>query len=53
MERVSDSASPPRVEYQLTPLGTRLNDVLDRIAALQDDVDRGVVARGPHAGPGV
>ena len=32
---------PPRVEYRLTPLGTRLNGVLDAIDALQDDVDCG------------
>lgn len=32
---------PPRVEYRLTPLGERLNGVLDAIDALQDEVDRG------------
>ena len=36
---------PPRVEYRLTPLGERLNGVLDAIAALQDDVDRARVTR--------
>jgi DNA-binding HxlR family transcriptional regulator len=30
---------PPRVEYRLTPLGERLNGVLDAIDALQDEVD--------------
>lgn len=32
---------PPHVEYRLTPLGTRLNAVLDAIASLQKDLDRG------------
>jgi DNA-binding HxlR family transcriptional regulator len=32
---------PPRVEYRLTPLGERLNVVLDAIDALQDEIDRG------------
>jgi DNA-binding HxlR family transcriptional regulator len=30
---------PPRVEYRLTPLGERLNVVLDAIDKLQDEVD--------------
>jgi hypothetical protein len=31
---------PPRVEYRLTPMGERLNGVLDAIEALPDDTDR-------------
>ena len=40
LEKQSFPEVPPRVEYRLTPLGERLNGVLDAIAALQDDVDR-------------
>lgn len=29
---------PPRVEYRLTPFGRRFQDVLDRIAALEEEV---------------
>ena len=47
LEKVSYAEVPPRVEYSLTPLGSRLNGVLDAIAALQDDVDRGRVAHPP------
>ncbi len=43
LEKVSYREIPPRVEYRLTPLGMRLNDLLDGIAALQDDVDQGLV----------
>ncbi len=32
---------PPRVEYHLTPLGVRLNTVLDAIDALQAEMDQG------------
>jgi len=39
LEKQSFPEVPPRVEYSLTPLGERLNGVLDAIAALQDDVD--------------
>lgn len=40
LEKQSFPEVPPRVEYRLTPMGERLNGVLDAIAALQDDVDR-------------
>jgi DNA-binding HxlR family transcriptional regulator len=43
LTKVSYPEIPPRVEYQLTPLGARLNGVLDAIASLQHDVDRGLV----------
>lgn len=36
---------PPRVEYELTPLGMRLNSLLDAIDALQRDVDDARVDR--------
>ena len=41
LEKISYPEIPPRVEYHLTPLGSRLNGVLDAIEALQEDVDRG------------
>jgi DNA-binding HxlR family transcriptional regulator len=40
LEKQSFPEVPPRVEYRLTPMGERLNGVLDAIEALQDDVDR-------------
>jgi DNA-binding HxlR family transcriptional regulator len=43
LEKVSYPEVPPRVEYHLTRLGSRLNTVLDAIASLQDDVDGGRV----------
>jgi DNA-binding HxlR family transcriptional regulator len=39
LEKVSYPEVPPRVEYHLTPLGQRLNRVLDAIAELQDERD--------------
>jgi DNA-binding HxlR family transcriptional regulator len=44
LEKVSYPEVPPRVEYHLTPLGSRLNTILDAIASLQDDVDGGRIA---------
>lgn len=41
LEKASFPEVPPRVEYHLTPLGARLNGVLDAIDALQADVDGG------------
>jgi DNA-binding HxlR family transcriptional regulator len=43
LEKVSYPEVPPRVEYHLTTLGSRLNTVLDAIRSLQDDVDGGRV----------
>ena len=39
LSKASYAEVPPRVEYRLTELGTRLNGVLDAIDALQQDVD--------------
>ena len=39
LSQASYAEVPPRVEYRLTELGTRLNGVLDAIDALQQDVD--------------
>lgn len=41
LEKVSYPEVPPRVEYHLTPLGERLNPVLDAIEALQRERDSG------------
>jgi DNA-binding HxlR family transcriptional regulator len=41
LEKQAFPEVPPRVEYRLTPLGSRLNGVLDAIAGLQDDIDAG------------
>ena len=41
LEKVSYPEVPPRVEYHLTPFGSRLNTILDAIDSLQDDVDGG------------
>lgn len=40
LEKQAFPEVPPRVEYRLTPMGERLNGVLDAIEALQDDIDR-------------
>lgn len=37
--KIAYPESPPRVEYQLTAFGTRLNTVLDAIEALQDELE--------------
>lgn len=37
LEKVSYPEVPPRVEYHLTPFGTRLNTVLAAIDALDDE----------------
>ncbi len=44
LEKVSHAEIPPRVEYHLTPLGMRLNGILDAIDSLQREIDEG--ARG-------
>jgi DNA-binding HxlR family transcriptional regulator len=44
LSKVSHPELPPRVEYHLTPFGTRLNRVLDAIDALQHDVDADRIA---------
>lgn len=44
LEKLSFPEVPPRVEYHLTPLGERLNGVLDAVDALQRDLDGGDVA---------
>ncbi|MDX2144790.1 MAG: helix-turn-helix domain-containing protein [Rhodospirillaceae bacterium] len=38
LERTSYAEIPPRVEYRLTPFGTKLGDVLDRINALEEEL---------------
>ncbi len=43
LEKISYPEVPPRVEYRLTPLGERLNGILDAIDALQQDIDSGRV----------
>jgi DNA-binding HxlR family transcriptional regulator len=45
VEKVSYPEKPARVEYFLTPFGTRLNSVLDAIDALQHELDREQVDR--------
>lgn len=45
LEKTIFAEMPPHVEYRLTPLGTRLNTVLDAIASLQMDIDRGRIGR--------
>lgn len=49
LEKQAYPEIPPRVEYHLTPLGMRLNGVLDAIDALQRDVDAGDVAGHAHS----
>jgi len=46
LEKISYPEIPPRVEYRLTPLGERLNGILDAIDALQKDVDSGSLDTG-------
>ncbi|HXE80797.1 MAG TPA: helix-turn-helix domain-containing protein [Vicinamibacterales bacterium] len=41
LEKISYPEKPPRVEYRLTPLGHRLNGILDAIDALQREIDLG------------
>jgi DNA-binding HxlR family transcriptional regulator len=41
LKKTSYPEVPPRVEYHLTPLGSRLNVVLDAIAHLQRELDEG------------
>ena len=40
LSKVSHPEVPPRVEYHLTELGTRLNGILDAIDTLQQELDR-------------
>jgi DNA-binding HxlR family transcriptional regulator len=42
LKKITHAEKPPRVEYSLTPLGERLNGVLDAIASLQQEVDAGM-----------
>lgn len=51
LEKRTYAEIPPRVEYHLTPLGERLNGVLDAIDALQRDVDAGQLAATPPCRP--
>jgi DNA-binding HxlR family transcriptional regulator len=38
LDKVAYPEVPPRVEYHMTPFGTRLNTVLDAIDELQEEV---------------
>ena len=49
LERHAYPEIPPRVEYHLTPLGTRLDALLDAIDALQRDVDADRIAPAARA----
>jgi DNA-binding HxlR family transcriptional regulator len=40
LSRTSHPEVPPRVEYDLTPFGRKLAAILDRIDALQADLER-------------
>jgi DNA-binding HxlR family transcriptional regulator len=39
LERIAYPEVPPRVEYQLTPLGIRFVSILDAVSELQEEID--------------
>ncbi len=43
LERVAYPEVPPRVEYVITPFGTKFVRILDELEALQDEIDEGLV----------
>jgi len=40
VERTSFNEIPPRVEYKVTPFGTKFIRILDEIEKLQEDIDQ-------------
>lgn len=41
LERIAYDESPPRVEYQVTPLGTKFLRILDELEKLQIEIGNG------------
>ena len=46
LERVAYNEVPPRVEYKVTPFGTRFIRVLDELEKLQSEIDDGMLPKG-------
>ncbi len=40
VERIAFNEIPPRVEYKVTPFGTKFIRILDELEKLQDDIDQ-------------
>ena len=45
LERVSYNEVPPRVEYKVTPFGTKFIRILDELEKLQSEIDDGVLPK--------
>lgn len=45
LERVSYNEIPPRVEYIITPFGTKFIRILDELEHLQDEIERELTAK--------
>jgi DNA-binding HxlR family transcriptional regulator len=41
VERIAFNEIPPRVEYKVTPFGSKFIRILDELEKLQDDIDNG------------